>query len=165
MEPGLHLVRPQLQSELEDESTKPAVRLNTAKKLAFLQRLSEGEKIAVSCLEIGDLRVLFMPGELFVEYQLAAQAMRPDLEVLMAAYGEYGTGYIGTRVAYPQGGYEVSERASNVADTTELRLVQAMRTLLNAEESRVLASDFTESAGRLPRTQEGSKVQRSTSGE
>jgi hypothetical protein len=31
-----------------------------------------------------------MPGELFVEYQLAAKAMRPDLFVTMAAYGDYG---------------------------------------------------------------------------
>ena len=31
-----------------------------------------------------------MPGELFVEYQLAAQQMRPNDFVAMAAYGDYG---------------------------------------------------------------------------
>ncbi len=91
-----------------------------------------------------------MPGELFVEYQLAAQAMLPESQVMMAAYGEYGTGYIGTRVAYPQGGYEVSERASNVAPEAELVLVGAMRTLLDAKDRRVLASDFTDTVGELP---------------
>ena len=47
-----------------------------------------------------------MPGELFVEYQLFAQRLRPDLFVAMAAYGDYSPGYIGTRIAYTQGGYE-----------------------------------------------------------
>ena len=56
-----------------------------------------------------------MPGELFVEYQLAAQKFRPDLFVAMAAYGDYAPGYIGTEIAYPQGGYETGPRASLVA--------------------------------------------------
>ena len=47
-----------------------------------------------------------MPGELFIEYQLAAEKMRPDATVCMAAYGDYGPGYIGTEIAYTQGGYE-----------------------------------------------------------
>ena len=38
-----------------------------------------------------------MPGELFVEYQLAAQNMRPNEFVTMAAYGDYGPGDIGTK--------------------------------------------------------------------
>ena len=32
--------------------------------------------------------------------------LRPDLFVALAAYGDYAPGYIGTEVAYPQGGYE-----------------------------------------------------------
>ena len=59
--------------------------------------------------------MLHLPGELFVEYQLAAQKLRPDLFVAMAAYGDYGPGYIGTEVAYPQGGYETGPQASLVA--------------------------------------------------
>ena len=39
---------------------------------------------------VGTVRMLHTPGELFVEYQLAAKAMRPDLHVAMAAYGDYG---------------------------------------------------------------------------
>ncbi|MHC5538086.1 hypothetical protein ACYOEI_07630, partial [Singulisphaera rosea] len=70
------------------------------------------------------------PGELFVEYQLAAQAMRPDLFVAMAAYGEYAPGYIGTEVAYPQGGYETSPGASLVAPSVERVLMDAIGKLL-----------------------------------
>jgi hypothetical protein len=39
---------------------------------------------------------LHLPGELFVEYELAAQAMRPDRFVAVAGYGDYTPGYIGT---------------------------------------------------------------------
>ncbi len=71
-----------------------------------------------------------MPGELFVEYQLAAQKLRPDLFVSMAAYGEYAPGYIGTEIAYSQGGYEASERASQVAPQVEAVLMGAVEKLL-----------------------------------
>ena len=71
-----------------------------------------------------------MPGELFVEYQLAAQKMRPDLHVLMAAYSEYAPGYIGTKIAYSQGGYEASDRASRVTEDVEAVLMDAMQKLL-----------------------------------
>ena len=79
---------------------------------------------------MGDARVLHMPGELFVEYQLAAKKMRPDLHVAMAAYGDYGPAYIGTAVAYSEGGYETGPRASNVAPEVEPVLMDAMKQLL-----------------------------------
>ena len=73
-----------------------------------------------------------MPGELFVEYQFAAQKLRPDLFVAMAAYGEYAPGYIGTEIAYSQGGYETSPGASKVAPAVEQVLMNAIRRLLEA---------------------------------
>jgi hypothetical protein len=71
-----------------------------------------------------------MPGELFVEYQLAAKAERKDLFVAMAAYGDYGPYYIGTTVAYTEGGYETEPRSSNVAPEVEPVLMTAVRKLL-----------------------------------
>ena len=71
-----------------------------------------------------------MPGELFVEYQLAAQQMKPEATVCMAAYGDYAPGYIGTQIAYSQGGYEVQESSSNTAAGVELVLMNGMRKLL-----------------------------------
>ncbi|TWT75172.1 hypothetical protein [Allorhodopirellula solitaria] len=101
-------------------------------KLAWVLRCESGHAIDLACLSVGDVRVLHMPGELFVEYQLAAKAMRPDLNVAMAAYGDYGPGYIGTERAYAEGGYETSQSASNVAPEVEGVLTNGMRTLLNA---------------------------------
>jgi hypothetical protein len=51
----------------------------------------------------------------------------------MAAYGEYGPGYIGTARGYEEGGYETSARASDVAPEVEGVLMAAMRRLLEAK--------------------------------
>jgi hypothetical protein len=98
--------------------------------LVWLRRFQAGDATEISCLVLGNARLLHMPGELFVEYQLAAQRMRPELFVAMAAYGEYGPGYIGTEEAYAQGGYETSNRASSVAPEVEGVLMTAMQNLL-----------------------------------
>ncbi len=80
---------------------------------------------------MGDVWMLNLPGEIFVEYQLAAQRMRPGEQVVTAAYEEYGMGYIGTEKAYSEGGYETSERASRVAPESEKILMQAIQEVLN----------------------------------
>jgi hypothetical protein len=102
-------------------------------QLAWLKRCESGKAIDISCLRVGAVRVLHMPGELFVEYQLAAKAMRRDLHVSMAAYGDYGPGYIGTAAAYREGGYETSDKASNVDPKAEQTLMAAMKKLLEVE--------------------------------
>jgi len=56
--------------------------------------------------------------------------MRPDLFVALAAYGDYGPGYIGTAVAYEQGGYETGLSASHVAPSVEAVLRDGLRELL-----------------------------------
>ena len=66
--------------------------------------------------------------ELFVEYQLAAKAFRPDLAVSMAAYGEYCPSYIGTKEAYSQGGYEIE--SSPVNGEAEAILINTIQKLL-----------------------------------
>jgi hypothetical protein len=78
--------------------------------------------------------MLSLPGELFVEYQLAAKQMRPDLHVMMAAYGDYGPGYIGTSAAYSEGGYETAAGSSSVGPEAEVVLMTAMESLLKETE-------------------------------
>lgn len=102
-------------------------------QLAFVTRAATGHAIDVACLRVGTARMLCLPGELFVEYQLAARALRPDLGVFMAAYGDYGPGYIGTAAAYPQGGYETQPTSSFVGPEAEEPLLAAIRTLLEAK--------------------------------
>jgi hypothetical protein len=126
-------VAPHLKEDdlIKDLKTLPARGyVSQADQLAWVVRCKSGHAIDVDCLRIGDARVLHMPGELFVEYQLAAKKMRPDLHVAMAAYGDYGPAYIGTTVAYSEGGYETGPRASNVAPEVEPVLMDAMKRLL-----------------------------------
>jgi len=101
-----------------------------ASRLAWRRRCQEGHRIDVTCLRLGRARILHLPGELFVEYQLAAKARRPDRFVALAAYGDYGPWYIGTAIAYEQGGYETEPRSSNVAPEVEGVLMGAMHKLL-----------------------------------
>ena len=103
-----------------------------ATKLAWLRRCRDGHKIDLACLGLGRARILHLPGEAFVEYQLAAKAARPDLFVAVAAYGDYAPFYIGTAIAYEQGGYETMPPASNVAPEVEGVLLSAIRKLLHA---------------------------------
>lgn len=104
-----------------------------AARLAWLRRAQAGNLLDLQLLKLGSVRVLHLPGETFVEYQLAAQAMRPDLTVAVAGYGNYAPGYVGTAEAYEQGGYETSPAASNVDARSETILIQAMRALLEHE--------------------------------
>jgi hypothetical protein len=128
--PAPHLDEKALLAIVADKARPIRERGSAGSELAWLRRCHAGETIDVSCLKLGKARVLFMPGELFVEYQLAAQELRPDLFVAMAAYGDYGPGYIGTAEAYPQGGYETSPHASLVAPEVEAVLMGAIKQLL-----------------------------------
>ncbi len=48
-----------------------------------------------------------------------------------AAYGEGGQGYIGTEIAYSQGGYEVQPRVSMVDPSSEAVIMNAIEEVLN----------------------------------
>lgn len=101
---------------------------NSAGTLGWYRRRNEGRTINAACLAVNDIRVLFMPGELFVEYQLAAKKMRPRQHVAMAAYGDYGPFYIGTRIAYETDIYEV--RSSPVTADAEAYILDKLECLL-----------------------------------
>jgi len=127
--PAKHLSVEKLEAQLAAKDKE-----FNASRLAWARRCHDGHKIEISCLSLGTARILHLPGELFVEYQLAAKAARPDLFVAMAAYGDYAPWYIGTTVAYEQGGYETSPSASNVAPEVERVLMAAIRKLLQVPE-------------------------------
>ncbi|PQO45692.1 hypothetical protein [Blastopirellula marina] len=142
-----HLDGERLAAEVASDKTPAALRVHSADKLSYYNSLKAGEKINIGCLSLADTRILFLPGELFVEYQLAAQQMRPDLNVMMAAYGDYGPFYIGTRIAFWQGGYETSEGATNVSPDAEQVLTAAMAQLLEVPDTKVRPNDFTDTTG------------------
>lgn len=120
----------QSRATLDDPKATPAKRNNAAYQLAWLKRIDT--PIEVNCLDFGAAGLtLFLPGEAFVEYQLAAQKMRPDIPVQVAAYGDDGPGYIPTARAYLEGGYEPT--VALAGPESEDILLKAMRKLLKAD--------------------------------
>jgi hypothetical protein len=130
LEPAAHLDEQSLVKRVREETLGGP--LSPVGRLAWLMRARSGQPIRVTCLRVGTVRMLHLPGELFVEYQLAARKMRPDLDVMLAAYGNYGPGYIGTARAYDEGGYETAKTSSFVGPEAEPKLLDAMRTLLES---------------------------------
>jgi len=118
------------QVESQIKTSDMRFRSNNMSSIIWAKRAQSGKTIDIACLAVGKARVLFMPGELFVEYQLAAKSFRPDLAVSMAAYGDYGPFYIGTKEAYSQGGYEIN--SSPVTQAAEDILMKAIHNLLKS---------------------------------
>lgn len=104
-----------------------AQRLNAAMQLAFRERLAR--PFEVTCLELGDIRCLHLPGEPFVEFQLLAQKLAADKFVCVAGYADGAPGYLCTAASYAEGGYEPT--ASLVTPASE--------ELINAAIGRLLA--------------------------
>ena len=98
--------------------------MKAALNLAFIERVQAGRPLELSCLAVGGIRILHLPGEPFIEYQLFAQAQRPDLAVFVAGYGDDGTGYIPTANGYLEGGYEPTQ--SPLKPEAEVLLLQTL---------------------------------------
>jgi hypothetical protein len=124
------VVKEELLQILADTTKNEKTRFVAANKLAWLESVERGDGIDISCLSLGDVRILNLPGELFVEYQLFAQEFRQNQFVCMASYGDYGPAYIGTEISYAQGGYETGPDASFVAPEVEQVLQDAIQELL-----------------------------------
>jgi hypothetical protein len=75
---------------------KPFQQCLAALALSWRKRADAGHRIDLPLLDFGVAQLLVLPGEAYVEYQLAAQRVRPDSFVLAAGYGEGATGYIPT---------------------------------------------------------------------
>ena len=118
----------ELRKMVEDPAADPTKRLTSSLKLAWLERVRSRPAVDVSRLRIGPADLLHLPGEPFVEYQLHAQAARPDRFVAVAGYGEGGPGYICTDAALKEGGYEPT--MSQVGPPSEALLKAAVEALL-----------------------------------
>jgi hypothetical protein len=114
------------QAVLANPKANRAARIEAAEYLAFARRIEE--PIVLSSLGIGEVHLVHLPGEAFVEYQLFAQSVLPGHFVAVAAYGEYDPVYICTAKAFDEGGYEPTEAMSGPG--SEAVLQKAIRRLL-----------------------------------
>ena len=67
---------------------------------------------------------------------MASQKLRPDRFVAVAAYGDYGTACIGTKIAYSQGGYETRPGVTHVAPEVESVLTDADKETAGTNSTR-----------------------------
>jgi hypothetical protein len=124
-------VRPdaaELEAAIANPSLSLVERLLPAYRLGWLQRCAQGTPLILSRLRVNDASVLHLPGEMFIEYQLRARALRPGAPVLVAAYGDDGLWYVPTREEYDKGGYEVGVAFSD--QRVDALLTGAIRRLL-----------------------------------
>lgn len=127
---GAEYSETEIRKTLNNANAAPKDRASAARYLAWWQRCQSNQpNIVLQSLMLDGAAIVHMPGELFVEYQLAAQQERKNDSVAMAAYGDYGPMYIGTAKAYAEGGYETSI-VSRVGTDAEELLIGAVRKLL-----------------------------------
>ncbi len=120
------------ESELEAKltrSTPPFQQCLAALGLSWRRRVDAGKPIDVPMVDFGGAQLLLLPGEAYVEFQIAAQKARPDSFVCVAGYGDGATGYIPTE-------RHRSEKDPNLGDWcwvdsgAEEHLLEAMRKVL-----------------------------------
>ena len=110
-------------------AAKPFDQCLAALGLSWRQRVAAGRDLQIPAVDFGVAQLLLLPGESYVEFQLAAQRMRPDTFVCVAGYGDAATGYIPTERHF-------AERDTNlddwcwVAPGSEARLLEAIRKVL-----------------------------------
>ncbi len=94
-----------LLTQIRRKNGSSKIRSKAALMLTYLRRREE--PIPFTCLHLNDqIAIVHLPGETFIEYQLHAQAARPDAFVAVAGYGDLGTGYITLERSFSEGGYE-----------------------------------------------------------
>ncbi len=81
---------------------KPFGQCLAALGLSWRKRADAGHKIEVPVIDIGAAQQL-LPGESYVEFQLAAQKLRPGSFVMVLGYGECAPGYVPTERAFEEG--------------------------------------------------------------
>lgn len=83
---------------------------------------SRREPLTVSCLRLGGVRIVHLPGEPLLEFQRYAP------EAIVVGYGDIAPGYLCPDKAYREGGYEPS--AANAGPGTEAAVKRAMSEVL-----------------------------------
>lgn len=106
-------------------------RVRAAMCLAWIERDESGKPTDVACLKMGPLRILSLPGDTFVQYQLWSQEICPQEFVAVAGFGDFGMAYLCTDEAYTdRGGYE---QTLSFVDPCEALVKKAIAEALGAK--------------------------------
>ncbi len=126
--PGPGCTEESLLATIADSGLGDNLRKHAAMALVHLRWVREGKTTPLTSLRLGDdIRIIHLPGEPFIHYQLFAQESYPEKFIAVAGYGDGLPGYIPLAESFAEGGYEVG--TSYVAPETEQELKQVLVTL------------------------------------
>jgi neutral ceramidase len=78
----------------------------------------------INILTLGELAIVFLPGEIFVETALEMERNAGTEQVMIVGFSENSVGYVPTETAFEEGGYETGPgRWSYVEYTAERRIL------------------------------------------
>lgn len=107
------------QQALEAEGRREPLQARIARALAgWTERILDMHKdrtlhatvpAEIHTLHVGELTIVGVPGELFVELGLQIKVAAPAAPVMVVGFANDSIGYIPARRAYPQGGYEIDD--------------------------------------------------------
>jgi hypothetical protein len=118
----------ELMTKLKTDS-KPFGRCLAALGLSWLRRCQAKRPIDLPVVDFGPAQFVLLPAESYVEFQLAAQALRPDSFVMVAGYGECGPGYIPIERAWKERDGNLSDWCW-VAESSEAQMSDALKKAL-----------------------------------
>jgi len=98
-----NLAPEKLKQVAADPKATQQARSTAALGLSWQERCAKGQPIDLPVVDFGGAVFVQLPAESFIEYQLAAQKLRPDAMVVVAAFGESAPGYIPTEQARKEG--------------------------------------------------------------
>jgi hypothetical protein len=93
-------------------------------------RTPHWNRVTLQSLRVGPARIVYLPSEMFLEYQLFAQELLPGEFVAVAAYGDGKMFYVPTANAFQQGGYELEATRSYTTRDVEPLLKNTITQLL-----------------------------------
>jgi hypothetical protein len=127
-----------LDARLADDSD-PFDQCLAAMAVSWQRRVEAGRPIDLPVLQIGPAVLALLPGEAYVEYQLLAQALRPDDFVMALGYGECATGYIPTAAQIAEGDENLGAWYW-VAESAERVLTEGLQRALSKDPQPVTGS-------------------------
>lgn len=105
--PTQQMNKDKILSQINDESICLNERLQKAVLLTCLE-YRKNASYRLSILRMGSVKILFLPGEPFVEYQLYAQSLIPDEFLAVAGNCSDNFLYLPLAKHFEEGGYEVN---------------------------------------------------------
>ncbi len=102
--------------------------------LSWRKRIASGQDIDVPLVDFGAAQLLLLPAEMYVEFQLYAQALRPKSFVMVVGYGECAPGYIPIERAWTEHDENLNDW-SWIAPGMESRVKAAIREVLSPDRA------------------------------